>query len=27
MKTSKTGKAVKNLHYVGDMLWVLTKPI
>ncbi len=24
MTTSKTGKAVKTLHYVGDPLWVLT---
>ncbi|MFH1101584.1 MAG: RNA-binding protein [Methanobacteriota archaeon] len=25
MTTTKTGKAVKNLHYVGDPLWTLTK--
>jgi PUA-domain protein len=24
MKTSKSGKAVKTLHYVGDRLWTLT---
>jgi PUA-domain protein len=24
MTASKTGKAVKTLHYVGDLLWVLT---
>jgi PUA domain protein len=24
MRTMKTGKAVKNLHYVGDRLWTLT---
>jgi PUA domain protein len=24
MKTSKTGKAIKTLHYVGDRLWILT---
>jgi PUA domain protein len=24
MKTKKTGKAVKTLHFVGDRLWMLT---
>ena len=25
MKQSKEGKAIKNLHYVGDELWNLTQ--
>jgi PUA domain protein len=27
MKNLKTGKAIKNMHYVGDSLWNNTKPI
>ena len=26
MKVNQTGKAIKNIHYVGDMLWNLSTP-